>query len=377
MRWSKSKLTPRRGSRGGRPHTDLAQQLRRRIAGGNYPPGRRLPARLKLVRELGASSATLQRAVNQLIEEGFLVTRGRGGTYVTDAPPHRRCLALATPPLPHGQHPSRFWDTLRRLALEADPGEGLSVTPYDDMVVGDDAGAYGRLVRDATAHRIAGVLTISMSWPAMSGSILAASRRLGRAALMGTAMAGVPRVALAPEMPLVCDELVRRKCRRVAVLYTVSTRDEVELDPTGRMWRHHLGERGLDAAPAWLVPIHPAAPQTARQVVRLLLASRPRPDSLVIADDHLVEQATMGVYDANLRVPDQLLVLVKSNFPDRPPSCVPVQRYGPNLSRIVDHGLRLMRRQLQGLSVPASVTVQHVLEQEQIASSSETTPSHA
>lgn len=359
MRLAKSNLP---SPRDGRLHTDLAQQIRRRIGSGAYLPGRRLPARRQLVRDMGSSSATIQRAVNQLIEEGFLVTRGRGGTYVADLPPHRRRIALAIPLLSGDQHQSRFWDTLRRLAMEARPGQGLSVAAYSDVVVGDDAGSYGRLVRDALAHRIAGVLTISMHWSELAGTVLAKSRRLARAALMGSTIAAVPRVVMKPEMPLVCDALRRRKRRRVAVLYSVRSEAQVEADATAVLWRRHLEEHRLDAKPGWLVPIHPAAPQTARQVVRLLMATRPRPDALVIADDHLVEQATLGVYDTTLRVPDQLLVLTKCNFPDRPPSCVPVHRYGPDLREIVHHGMDLIRRQMQGLPVPDETVVTPVFE---------------
>ncbi len=72
---------PPRGTRG-----EIAEELRRRIRGGELPPGQRLPTERELAEELAVSRTTVREALQALREEGFVATvRGRaGGNFVTD-----------------------------------------------------------------------------------------------------------------------------------------------------------------------------------------------------------------------------------------------------------------------------------------------------
>ena len=72
---------PPRGTR-----WEIAEELRRRIRGGELPQGQRLPTERELAEELAVSRTTIREALQALKEEGFVETvRGRsGGTFVTD-----------------------------------------------------------------------------------------------------------------------------------------------------------------------------------------------------------------------------------------------------------------------------------------------------
>jgi GntR family transcriptional repressor for pyruvate dehydrogenase complex len=72
---------PPRGTR-----REIAEELRRRIRGGELPQGQRLPTERELAEELAVSRTTIREALQALKEEGFVETvRGRsGGTFVTD-----------------------------------------------------------------------------------------------------------------------------------------------------------------------------------------------------------------------------------------------------------------------------------------------------
>ncbi len=71
--------------------TSIADSLRRGIVGGEFPSGSRLPNRRQLAERFGASSVTVQRAMERLVRDGFVYADGPNGTFVTPHPP---------PPLP-------------------------------------------------------------------------------------------------------------------------------------------------------------------------------------------------------------------------------------------------------------------------------------
>ena len=71
------------GNRVGVTTANVAEQLRRRILGGDYEYEERLPAERNLAEEFGVSRGTI-RSVLQILEQQHLVTRQIGsGTYVT------------------------------------------------------------------------------------------------------------------------------------------------------------------------------------------------------------------------------------------------------------------------------------------------------
>lgn len=74
-------------------YRQLADALRARIEAGELRPGWPLPAEQTLIGEYGVSRATVRRAVEDLREEGLVVTRPRYGTYVRDQE-HRHVVLL-------------------------------------------------------------------------------------------------------------------------------------------------------------------------------------------------------------------------------------------------------------------------------------------
>src|SRR5689334_611059 len=66
----------------------IADVLRRKIVNGDWSPAQRLPTHRELLSQFDVSIATMQRAVDELVADGFVETRGRLGTFVADHPPH-------------------------------------------------------------------------------------------------------------------------------------------------------------------------------------------------------------------------------------------------------------------------------------------------
>lgn len=67
----------------------LRVQIARAIERGRLLPGERLPSVRDLATELGVAANTVARAYRALEAAGFLVGRGRRGTFVADALPQR------------------------------------------------------------------------------------------------------------------------------------------------------------------------------------------------------------------------------------------------------------------------------------------------
>src|SRR6516165_12377144 len=64
----------------------LCRQLRGAIIAGRIPAGARLPATRKAARFFGVSRNTAAAVYEQLLSEGYVVTRRGSGTYVAEVP---------------------------------------------------------------------------------------------------------------------------------------------------------------------------------------------------------------------------------------------------------------------------------------------------
>lgn len=76
--------SPRRPARtgGATKYRDLADNLLSRIEAGEWTPGDQLPAETELAASYGASVGTIQKALQQLGDDGVLVRRHGSGTFV-------------------------------------------------------------------------------------------------------------------------------------------------------------------------------------------------------------------------------------------------------------------------------------------------------
>ena len=107
------------------PYDQIRGQIATMIATGLLPAGRRLPSIRQLAADLGLASGTVGRAFRELEQGGFIVSRGRHGTFVTERLPvspadRERALVdaaeiFATQAVQAGVDPRRLLDR----ALEA------------------------------------------------------------------------------------------------------------------------------------------------------------------------------------------------------------------------------------------------------------------
>ncbi|PSK99620.1 GntR family transcriptional regulator [Murinocardiopsis flavida] len=75
----------------------IRSDLEAKISSGEWPPGTRVPTEAELGRSYGVSRVTVQRAVQQLVQQGLVVRYRRKGSFVAQAVPERNLLGLANP----------------------------------------------------------------------------------------------------------------------------------------------------------------------------------------------------------------------------------------------------------------------------------------
>ncbi len=66
-------------------YLQITEQIRMRVAAGDWPPGKELPSIRALAADLKVSVITVKRAYLDLEAEGVIVTRHGKGSFVADA----------------------------------------------------------------------------------------------------------------------------------------------------------------------------------------------------------------------------------------------------------------------------------------------------
>ena len=73
----------------------VKEHIRRHIVSGLWRPGDRIPSEMTLVRELGVSRMTINRALRELADQGVLNRFSGVGTFIADEKPQSTLLMIA------------------------------------------------------------------------------------------------------------------------------------------------------------------------------------------------------------------------------------------------------------------------------------------
>jgi len=349
-------------------HPVILHQLREQILRGEFRPGDQFPTLDDLEQSFQASRVTVHKALNRLAEEGFVYTRGRRGTYVSDHPPHLWHYAMVFPDRPGTEEWGRFWLALTQEAARIGQVSPRRVTCFYGLrrpkMAQDE---YVRLMETVRSRRVAGVI---FAFPP-SDDLLNALR---------SEYADVPIAAIDSglnHLPYNCIALNNFKLidrgldhlhacgRRKIALFCVPQLPAVYIDH----FQKGIAERGLTTRPYWVQHAHPDSAVTARNAAHLLMqpGQNERPDGLFIMDDNLVEYATAGLIAAGSRVPEDLHVVAHCNFPWPTPSVIPARRLGFDASQVMQSCLDSIDVQVRGERISRVFDVFPVFEDERIA----------
>jgi len=355
-----------RNSRTPAKQHQILRSLRRQIVDGIYKPGNQLPLRHVLQQEYDVSSATLQSALTRLIDDGFVRSQGRSGTYVVDHPPHltRYGIAFPTAPRTPGVR-SRFWDALTDVVSDhSDELAPREYPIYHDVDGHIDSPPCRKLYSDMQSQRLAGVIFVLVRWQEWEHSRLAESSSAPTLVITTEpdrwdVPSIVPDIGALIDRAL--DDLAKRRRRRIAILTVTNAAPQwYERFMSG------IVQRGMETKPYWTQCIAWPETQWAHNLAHLMFQpdAPDRPDGLIILDDNIIEHTVSGLAAAGIRGPQDLEIVAHANFPGSVASILPIRRLGFDVRQILQIATDHIDQVRRGENAAAIHTVAPVFEHE-------------
>lgn len=321
---------------------EIVHYFKQRIGNGGFAPCSPLPVRKELLRVCEASNVTVQRALNILIEEGFIRSRGSRGLEVAAHPPCTCRFGVILPP-DHGRgepnYDTRllsFSDAAKKLEKSGISFEFYTISPFLD---GEDE---KRLFSDLKASRIAGAIALT-SLPEqlirpLEGFPLVLMQQFRpelfhavylnydyvkwtKLALGRMKEAGAKKTALLLPLELNRDF--------VEAIYRLADESGIVPDPD----RHLVGISHSPRGSLWTKPL-----------VRLLFASPgDTPDGLIIQNENVLPYVLEVLEELGLRPGRDIRVCCHCNLPSRDLR-EDILYVGFNSTRILTFAVECIRR---------------------------------
>ncbi|WP_123580867.1 GntR family transcriptional regulator [Abditibacterium utsteinense] len=350
-------------SRGVDKYTSIATEIRRRIANGQLMPGSQLPQRTELEESFQVSKVTLQRAMNLLIEDGFIDATRRKGSFVVARPPHLSRYALVFQGAPGGtQSWSRFWMALSNEAAWRERQDEVSIPIFYGIDGHIDTNDYQKLAMEVEEHRVAGVIYVA-AYPRRPDLSLLKRTGVPGVTVQSSPNEGVPCVTIDEESFVfkALNYLRERGRRRVAFVCPPEYAER-----QGEFLQQQVAAFGMETRPYWIQGVGLDMPSAARNCVHLLMnpSQNERPDALVITDDNLTEAATIGLLAAGINVPGEVEVVGHANFPWKTPCVVEARRLGYDVRPLLGACLQSIDAQRSGHPAPQLIKMPAQFEDE-------------
>lgn len=342
---------------------EIIWRLKEQILRGSLKPGQRLPTRSDLHKALGASSVTLQRAFDRLVAEGFVVPRGKRGTFVADHPPHlgRYAVAMAVPRSMVFRN--LFYSTISSVAAALSAELPLDLPVFTSIDASERSEGSRTLLQAVEAMALAGLIFVGRPEVPDNSPLITTE--------------ALPRVTLnhySEQVPHFVDlggaegfakkavkHLAERGRRRLALIVTGGNEPE-----RIQAFEQAVLKNSAETHRYWIHAVHPEHAVWADNLVHLIYRDRREsvPDGLVIADDNLVEHACAGLIQAGMRVPEEVEVVAHCNFPYSGSGVLPVTRLGYDIRATLLKAVDVLDRQRRAQDGPTKVTIPPVFEWE-------------
>lgn len=291
----------------------IADELRREIISGIHRPGQRLPTRAELTQRYGVSNLTVQRSLDKLAQDGFIVAHVGAGTFVAERLPHLTNYALLFPTrLAPESRPNLFWTTLARCA-ERVSGDSAKFTVFEGFLGREGFEGYDRLLADLRASRVAGLIFASDPFP-LRGTPLIETPGIPRTGFMSKSLGGMPIVDMDSEgfLERAAQRLAELGRKRVAVI-VIDRRPITFAQTAVRV----LNQNGLHCPPHWVLAGSLESPHWVGHMLQLLMSlpERQRPDGLILTDQNHAGPALESLREFGCAMPRDLAVIAHCNFP--------------------------------------------------------------
>jgi DNA-binding LacI/PurR family transcriptional regulator len=323
----------------------------RRIRSRELAPGAVIPRAVDLAENLGISHLTVRQCYKRLAEQRLVnPIRGKGTFVARDESSQQQTLGVAVPgEFFRSQGGSGVYtaiaERLHNLAREDGRMVKLLVctTPYLQQVGGHLNEHDLRQLRD---EAMAGLFVCGTHLPP---TLRAEYKQRGVRAV------GVPGVSEGVDAYVTADQdsaistpiryAQAQGRRRPGILYL-----DLEADHRSRQQRliEALGRQGFDPDPAQVVGVSHASMASGQFATEHLLRTRPQVDAIICYDDLLTHGVCAACIRAQLRVPEQVLLVSHVNRNITPPYLLPVARVSLDVDRMTEMAYEKMRCLLDG-----------------------------
>lgn len=337
-------------------HLQISRQMERLILEGDLKAGQRLPPNRVLAERWGVSCSSVQKAMSRLCASGRLDRTPGRGTFVKPLA-HQAVIGLLFGP-DLSAEPSHFYRAMDR-ALEAElPARRWAARVYDGWFVkegprpGADAPVTRRLEEDLHHHVFSGLIEIQLP----IGFAVASEAR-----------ASLPTVSWGGETDALLDEedFLTQSLRRLA---SCGRRRAAMLSFSPEKREFQAGEFHRTAAACGIVPFEPSPLvlgdletegekevfHAARAQLRHWFRSpdAPAPDALVVNDDIMMRAVALAVAHEQVKVPDQLMLVCKTNDTLDLHYGIPVMRYEFSVREVAKVLVSLLWKRLTRAPLP-------------------------
>jgi hypothetical protein len=297
---------------------------------------------------------TVHRACERLISIGYIQSRPKIGTYVSDTPPHLFRYGIAFPSRPDGvSYWTDFWTILRSSAkavAKADPPK--QIVTYYGITGHSDVEDYQRLIADVRMRRLAGVILLSGPQLLLNTPLFEEDCPVPRVYIGGNLWRWrIPSVA--PELHSFLHrglEHAARLSRHRPMLISHGMATETAWAEWSEACRAHgaVPERWQILS----VPLNPW--EAAAHLTQVLMQLPPdrRPDTLIVSDDHHVEAVTAGLLLSKLPERELPIVIAHANFPKKPRALLPVTYLGFDSLALIRACIDVLDTVRRGEAVP-------------------------
>jgi len=343
----------------------IERVLRDNILTGFWGPGRQLPTHHELLKKFGTSKATIQRALDRLIADGFVEACRGHGRFVSPRPPHLNDYALIFAGTPAELNWGGFSQTLSSSADAMARTGTRKLPPFYGIHGHTDSEDYQRLLHAIQRQRLAGLIfTTNPGY--MAGDPLLELPGIPRVTVLPEPVDQFATAVVALDQAGFCnravDYLADRGRKRIAVLFHGGWGELLKQEDDFLL---AMQRRGLVQEPYWRQYLNVFHPTGICRAVHLLMhaGQAQRPDALIIADDTMMDSAINGLFAAGIRVPQDLEVLGHANFPVKA-TPVPVKRLGFDSRRVLEACIGSIDAQRRGETVPLITSVPAVFDDE-------------
>lgn len=306
-------------------HDGITDKLRSAIARGKLKPGERLPVRTELESQLKASRMTVQKALDELIRDGFVVSKGKLGTFVSDTPPCLNQYGLVLPHSPTHPRWNGYHDALLYSLHELNESMQQQIKVYYSVDHPTDTN-YQALYEDVKSKRLAGLMFAEGPINLPHTDLMHNQKLPMVASMSGKPSAGLEHLVscgfdIQSSFDLALKILRERQCRRVGVILLSKAREML----TGFI-PQTMEKNGFTFNPVFCQSASMEYRDEARYVVRLMMSlpKEQRPDGLFISDDNLVPAVCRGLIESGIKVGQELQVAAHRNYPSQSQQMLPL-----------------------------------------------------